>query len=184
MGMVVNLRFFVDNLHALSYSPINMKTTQSKHQILVGNIGIACDTASAKEARSAFNEYISQSKSDYGRAGGETVTWLKNGEIFKEYSRTIKLPLIKDLAALFVSLKKQICDDYRASEDSDDTTPAMSVTIGANEKGEWAYQTGDNSFTGGAYSFPHWSTVTLQRRSNSTELARDVVNELANIIHQ
>ena len=161
-----------------------MKSNQSNHQILVGNIGIACDTASAKEARSAFNEYVSQSKTSYGRAGGENVTWLKNGEIFKEYSRPIKLPLIKDITALFVSLKKRIGDEYRASDDSDDTTPAMSVTIGANEKGEWNFQTGDNSFSGGAYSFPHWSTVTLQRRSNSTELARDVISELSNLIHQ
>jgi len=95
-----------------------------------------------------------------------------------------KLPTIKELRPLFVELKKYIGDDNRASDDTDDNTPAMSVTIGANEKGEWSYQTGDNSYTGGAYGFPHWAVVTLERRSNSTELARDVQSQLSNLMHQ
>jgi hypothetical protein len=90
-----------------------------------------------------------------------------------------KLPTIVELAALFVALKKTIGDDYRASDDSDDDTPSMCVTIGANAEGEWNYQTGDNSFTGGAYGFPVWAVVTLTRRCNSRELARDVRDQLA-----
>ncbi len=97
----------------------------------------------------------------------------------------IKYPLIKDLRALFVALKCDIGDDYRASEfDDESDTPAMSVTIGANEEGEWSYQTGDNSYTGGAYGYPHWAVVTLERRSNSTELAREAVSQLADLMNQ
>jgi len=158
--------------------------SKPNHSIIVGNIGNVLDTTSHKEAQKAFTEYKDQSASDYGRAAGEPVTWLKDGEIFREYSRPIKFPLIKDLTALFVALKKDIRDDYRASDESDDNTPATCVTIGANEKGEWSYQTGDNSFTGGAYGFPHWAVVTLKRRSKSAELARDVINELADLMHQ
>jgi len=95
-----------------------------------------------------------------------------------------KFPLIKEIRALLISLKSDICDDYRASDDPDDNTPAICVTIGANEKGEWDYQTGDNSYTGGAYGFPHWAVITLERRSNSTELARDVINQLADLMAQ
>lgn len=93
--------------------------------------------------------------------------------------KTFKLPTVKELSALFVALKPKIGDEYRASDDPDDNTPAMCVTIGANEQGNWNYQTGDNSFTGGAYGFPHWAVVTLMRRSNSRELARDVREQLA-----
>jgi len=97
---------------------------------------------------------------------------------------TYKLPTVSELKALFVALKKHIGDDYRASDDLDDNTPAMSITIGANERGEWNYQTGDNSYTGGAYGFPHWAVVTLERRSNSKELAKEVQDQLSDSMAQ
>jgi len=154
-----------------------------KHQILVGNIGNVLDTASQKEAQRAFSEYKAQSKEGYGRASGEPVTWFKDGEIFREYAPKPKFPRIGELRALFISLKSAIEDDFRADEFDESDTPSMCVTIGANERGEWSYQTGDNSFTGGAYGFPDWAVVTLHRRSNSTELAREVVSQLADLMH-
>jgi hypothetical protein len=91
----------------------------------------------------------------------------------------MKLPTIKELARLFVALKSNIGDDYRASDDPDDETPGMSVTIGASVDGSWSYQTGDNSFTGGAYGHRHWAVVSLYRRSNSRELAREAREQIA-----
>lgn len=93
----------------------------------------------------------------------------------------MKLPKIKEIRALLIDLKKDIRDDYRASDDSDDNTPGMSVTVGADKNGNWSYQTGDNSYTGGAYGMPFWAVISLYRRSNSTELARDVVNQIAEL---
>ena len=105
-----------------------------------------------------------------------------------------KLPTITEIRARLVSLKSDIGDDYRASDDSDDTLPGMCVTIGCTpgrwDKDSfpkefipcsWSYQTGDNSFTGGAYGHPDWAVVSLYRRSNCTELARDVINQLAEL---
>jgi hypothetical protein len=90
------------------------------------------------------------------------------------------LPTIAELKPLLIRLKGQIRDEYRASDDADDNSPAMSVTIGWNEKtGDWSYQTGDNSYTGGAYSYPIWAVVTLDRRSNSTNIAKDIISQLA-----
>ncbi len=85
------------------------------------------------------------------------------------------MPTIREIRALLIDLKRHIGDEYRADEESE--APSMSVTIGTDGNG-WNYQTGDNSFTGGAYGFPHWAVVTLERRSNSTDLARDVVSQL------
>lgn len=90
-----------------------------------------------------------------------------------------KLPAIKAIRALLIALKPQIEDDFRATDDPGDTTPGMQVTIGASPDGSWDYQTGDNSFSGGAYGHAHWGVVYLSRSSNSTELARDCVNEIA-----
>jgi hypothetical protein len=83
-----------------------------------------------------------------------------------------KLPLKKDLRALFIALKHHIDPEY----------PEMDVTIGADETGAWSYQTGDNSFTGGAYHYPHWAVVCLTRRSNSSELADEVRDQLAELM--
>ena len=90
---------------------------------------------------------------------------------------------------LFKALKGDIADEYRASDDPDDNTPGMCVTIGftpASEECEasWSYQTGDNSFTGGAYGHPHWAVVSLYRRSNSRELAKDCADQIAELCAQ
>lgn len=88
------------------------------------------------------------------------------------------LPTIREIASLLKSLKADIGDEYRAFED--DTVPGMSVTIGwTPETGGWSYQTGDNSFTGGAYGHPVWATVPLYRRSNCRTLAREAIDELS-----
>ncbi len=83
---------------------------------------------------------------------------------------------IKEVRELLISLKSDICDDYRIADDED--LPGIMVTIGYSPNGDWDYQTGDNSFTGGAYGHPHWAVVYLYRRSNSLELARDVIDQL------
>lgn len=96
----------------------------------------------------------------------------------------MKLPLIKDIRALLVALKPDIGDEYRATDDRDDNTPGMCVTIGASADGSWSYQTGDNSYTGGAYGHPYWAVIYLYRRSNSTELARDAVDQIAELMSE
>ncbi len=92
--------------------------------------------------------------------------------------------LVPQWTRLFKSLKQNIGDDYRASEDED--TPGMCVTIGFTPESEdklcsWHYQTGDNSFTGGAYGHPHWAVVSLYRRSNSRQLAEDCADQIAEL---
>jgi hypothetical protein len=85
----------------------------------------------------------------------------------------------KEWERLLKSLKGDIGDDYRASEDDD--KPGMQVTFGltVNDDGSlsWNYQTGDNSYTGGAYGHPAWAVVSLYRRSNCKELAADAMDQ-------
>lgn len=94
------------------------------------------------------------------------------------------MPTIKELRDLFIALKPCIGDEYRCSDDPDDSVPGMCVTVGVSEDGSWDYQTGDNSFTGGAYGHPDWAVVDLHRRSNSTELARDVQDQILELRSQ
>ena len=155
-----------------------------EYQVIVGNIGAVYTGANRADANAAFREYRDQSAGDYGRAARETVTLLVDGAVAREYTPKIRLPLIKDIRALLIDLKADIDDEYRAYDDCDvgDTTPSMLVTIGADDSGDWSWQTGDNSYSGGAYGYPHWALVTLTRRANCTELARDAVAQIAELM--
>lgn len=91
-------------------------------------------------------------------------------------------PSIKDLVDLCKEIKKQISDEYRAFIDDD--VPGIQLTVGADGKGGWSYQTGDNSYTGGAYSYPHWAVVGVYRSSNCHELAKDILLQLYDLYEQ
>ena len=93
------------------------------------------------------------------------------------------LPKINELRRLFIALKQDIGDDYRCTLDDGRCQPSMDVTIGwSPDTGDWSYQTGDNSYMGGAYGYPHWAVVYLERRSNSTEMAREVRRQLDELV--
>lgn len=94
-------------------------------------------------------------------------------------SRTVpRLPSVKDLSQLLISLKPSILDNYFDPEEFE-TIPHMDVTIGwTPDDGTWNYQTGDNSFTGGAYGHPVWAVITLHRRDNCKAHAEYIRREL------
>jgi hypothetical protein len=56
-----------------------------KHEIIVGNVGTVYDGDSAGQASKTYREYVQMSKDDCGRVAGESVTWTKDGDIYKEY---------------------------------------------------------------------------------------------------
>ena len=58
------------------------------------------------------------------------------------------------------------------------------LTIGMNEAGEWSFQTGDNSFTGGAYGYPHWAVVSITEDSDPEEVFQDICDQLADLMEQ
>ena len=59
----------------------------------------------------------------------------------------------------------------------------LDLTIACDEAGEsWNYQTGDNSFTGGAYGLPHWAVTSIQPDSDPLEVYTDVIDQLENLV--
>lgn len=86
--------------------------------------------------------------------------------------------LTDQLTVLVQELIPTIADDYRTQDqDRDDQTPAMDLTIGADASG-WGFQTGDNSYSGGAYGFATWAVTTLYRDSNPRETAEELIGQL------
>lgn len=91
-----------------------------------------------------------------------------------------KYPTIKELAELVRAIKREISDEYRAFEDDD--APGIQLTIGHDPAtGDWSYQTGDNSYTGGAYHYPNWAITGVYRSTNSRDTARELINELVEL---
>ena len=90
--------------------------------------------------------------------------------------------LLADMVTLARDLIPVIEDDYRCSDDSDDSEPGMQVTIGCEcpsaDSMSWSYQTGDNSFTGGAYGYAHWGIGYLYRDTIPEDFAAEIVGSL------
>lgn len=64
-----------------------------RYEVIVGNIGNVLQTNSYKEAKDTYNEYVQQSKENYGRAAGETVTLFDNkiDDVDSEYQPFVSL---------------------------------------------------------------------------------------------
>ena len=63
-----------------------------KHQLIVGNIGSVLVTESRSEALKTFAEYYHQSLASGGRASGESITWLVDGEPVVEFVGEFDVP--------------------------------------------------------------------------------------------
>lgn len=57
----------------------------SKYQVIVGNIGTVYSGSSGFDTRVNYNTYVGKSKRNEGRASGESVTLMKDGEIELEF---------------------------------------------------------------------------------------------------
>lgn len=70
--------------------------------------------------------------------------------------------------------------------DPDEDGPSfLCVTFGANENlSDWNYQTGDNSYTGGAYGFRYWGLCYLRPRTNSKDAATGALDQILDQIAQ
>ncbi len=55
------------------------------YEVICGNIGTVYSGTSYTEACAKFDSYIAASKAECGRAGGEDVTMLADGDIKREY---------------------------------------------------------------------------------------------------
>lgn len=62
------------------------KKHASVYTVLVGNIGTVYEGPLFKQALEDYAEYKQQSETNYGRAAGEPVTLLKDGEIKWEHN--------------------------------------------------------------------------------------------------
>lgn len=147
--------------------------SKSIYTVTVGNIGTVYSGPSKRQASMDYQEYVTQSKSGYGRAAYESVTLDKDGETIREHTPAIDYPTIAELSAIIHAIKRRGIEDSFGSESGPDE-PHVQVTIGCGPHG-WGHQTGDNSFSGAAYDFPIWGTGYVTRGCNARELAKEII---------
>lgn len=55
----------------------------------------------------------------------------------------------------------------------------IDLTVAISDDGsKWNYQTGDNSFTGGAYSLPIWGVTSIYPNSTAEAVASEIINQI------
>jgi hypothetical protein len=87
-----------------------------------------------------------------------------------------------DMQQLLKHLILTIEDDFRV-EMQDDDTPTMQVTIACNDEfTAWTYQTGDTSYTGSCYCYPHWAIIYLTRDSDVCWESKDIYSQLLELL--
>lgn len=92
-----------------------------------------------------------------------------------------QLPQFALIANLFRGIQRNSIN----FQDPDTVREGLDITLGTNGDGpEYGWQTGDNSFTGGAYGYRHWAVVTLFPTSDPAEVAREVFEQWEDLISQ
>lgn len=104
---------------------------------------------------------------------------MKNTTLDPTTCKPQDVPFYSAVVELVRELIPTIADDYRATDDPDDDAPGMQLTV-ASDAGltDWSFQTGDNSFSGGCYHFPHWGVAYLSRESDPEETAQEMIEEI------
>ena len=59
------------------------------HEVVVGNVGTVYSGEDAAVASVKYADYRELSEANLGRAAGESVTWLQDGEVYREYVGTV-----------------------------------------------------------------------------------------------
>ena len=85
-------------------------------------------------------------------------------------------------------LAQSIHDDYMSDAETvayaidENSEGVQMLTIGASvdDNGDvaWSWQSGDNSYTGGAYPYEHWGVCYFDPETNGDNYAKQVVTDL------
>lgn len=58
----------------------------------------------------------------------------------------------------------------------------ITLTVGANGKSKrFNYQTGDNSYTGGAYGYPYWAVLDIGIKGKPSDYAREIQDQISEL---
>lgn len=56
-----------------------------KHEIVVENVGTVITTEDEAVAEKAYTNYVTLSRDGVGRCSGESVTWMRDDDVYREF---------------------------------------------------------------------------------------------------
>ena len=102
----------------------------------------------------------------------------------QNYVSTLNAPEFEEEIKHLIDYVKSTIDPEWDEYEGEEEIAYNDLTIGMNPAGEWSFQTGDNSFTGGAYGYPHWAVVSITEDSDPAEVFQDICDQLADLMEQ
>ena len=91
---------------------------------------------------------------------------------------TLNAPSKEDVMELLTTLVSEL-DNWDLEEMEMQVTIASSgETCPVTGSVEWGYQTGDNSFSGGAYGYNHWGVGYVEKDMDIEAVAMDMIAQI------
>ena len=86
---------------------------------------------------------------------------------------------IDDKIKALVAQVQSILENYQPDTHESVDAETLQMTFASDDLKTFAFQSGDNSFSGACYGFRHWGVVELGPDSDCEELAIDAVEQIA-----
>ena len=88
----------------------------------------------------------------------------------------LNAPSKEDVMELLTTLISEL--DLWGLEEMQVTIASSGDTCPVTGSVEWGYQTGDNSYTGGAYGYNHWGIGYVEKDMDIEEVAIDMISQI------
>lgn len=102
-----------------------------------------------------------------------------------KYARVYDFLFKEDLETIVNKIVTEYVKYYKDDKDVE----YIQLTVGTNGdlcevtgSVEYGYQTGDNSYTGGAYGYSHWGVVEIDDESDTEEVADSLIEQLSELL--
>jgi hypothetical protein len=74
---------------------------------------------------------------------------------------------------------KKIAQSLLSQLPADCKNNYQTLTVGIDTKGNFGWQSGDNSYSGGAYGFPIWGVCHFDSKSALEDIVGEILNQLS-----
>ncbi|MFB6196884.1 MAG: hypothetical protein ABEI52_01265 [Halobacteriaceae archaeon] len=118
----------------------------------------------------------------YGNRADDVIN-----EWIEFYGDSIRLPLLEKETYddIREALVRDVIPSLKVESQDPDTGHEIQLTIATDDHGtDWAYQTGDNSYHGAAYFFPHWGIAYVTPESDPMEVYLNAIADLEEMVAQ
>lgn len=153
-----------------------MKKT-ADFEVLVGNIGTVLTTEDEVEARNTFEAYVSKSESAYGRASGESVTLMKDGEPIDEHEGSLDHEAaVKKASPEGWPTADEIASDLKhVAADLADDEEGTDVRLRVQADGDWELKVGLSDYDTDHRGY--WGASSISSDSDVKAVAADLLDQ-------